>query len=49
MAGTIDECAVQQVKDFDSQKLRCCKKSLEIDEMDEQEKFTELKAGFGPL
>lgn len=51
MTDPIDEYAVQQLKEFDNHKLRCCtKEGLEIDETEEEKKkFEELKAEFEPL
>lgn len=51
MTDPIDEYAVQQLKEFDNHKLRCCtKEGLEIDESEEEKKkFEELKAEFEPL
>lgn len=51
MTDPIDEYAVQQLKEFDGKKLRCCtKEGLEIDDDEESKKrFEELKAEFEPL
>eukprot|EP00920_Eleutheroschizon_duboscqi_P023884 GHVT01059411.1.p1 GENE.GHVT01059411.1~~GHVT01059411.1.p1 ORF type:complete len:679 (+),score=189.85 GHVT01059411.1:608-2644(+) len=51
MVDPIDEYAVQQLKEFDGKKLRCCtKEGLDLDEDDEEKKkFEELKAEFEPL
>lgn len=51
MTDPIDEYAVQQLKEFDGKKLRCCtKKGLDLEEdEDEKKKFEELKAEFEPL
>ncbi|KYK69415.1 heat shock protein 90 [Toxoplasma gondii TgCatPRC2] len=51
MTDPIDEYAVQQLKEFDGKKLRCCtKKGLELeDDEEEKKKFEELKAEFEPL
>jgi len=51
MVDPIDEYAVQQLKDFDGKKLRCCSKEgldLEDDE-DTKKKLEEQKAEFEPL
>ncbi|KEP60168.1 UNVERIFIED_CONTAM: heat shock protein HSP90 [Hammondia hammondi] len=51
MTDPIDEYAVQQLKEFDGKKLRCCtKKGLDLeDDEEEKKKFEELKAEFEPL
>jgi len=48
---TIDEYAVQQLKEFDGKKLKSCtKEGLEIeDEEEAKKKFEQLKAEFEPL
>jgi len=51
MVDPIDEYAVQQLKEFDGKKLKCCsKEGLDIDGDDETKKqLDELKADFEPL
>jgi len=51
MVDPIDEYAVQQLKEFDGKKLKCCsKEGLDIDDDDETKKqLEELKADFEPL
>lgn len=51
MTDPIDEYAVQQLKEFDGHKLKCCtKEGLELDDTaDEKKKFEELKAEYEPL
>jgi len=52
MVDPIDEYAVQQLKDYDGKKLKCCsKEGLELEEGDEETKkqFEEQKAEFEPL
>jgi len=51
MVDPIDEYAVQQLKDFDGKKLRCCsKEGLELeDDEDTKKKLEEQKAEFEPL
>jgi len=51
MVDPIDEYAVQQLKEFDGKKLKCCsKEGLELDDDDEsKKKLEELKADFEPL
>jgi molecular chaperone HtpG len=46
MTEPIDEYAIQQVKEFDGKKLKCCsKEGLEFDETPEEKKlFEEEKA-----
>jgi len=49
MVDPIDEYAVQQLREYDGKKLRCCtKEGLELDD-DDKDKFEELKADFEPL
>jgi molecular chaperone HtpG len=51
MVDPIDEYAIQQLKEYDGKKLRCCtKEGLTFDETEEEKKaFEELKADFEPL
>mmetsp|Transcript_513 Transcript_513/g.1102 ORF Transcript_513/g.1102 Transcript_513/m.1102 type:complete len:719 (+) Transcript_513:116-2272(+) len=51
MVDPIDEYCVQQLKEFDGKKLRCCtKEGLDLeDDEDEKKKFEELKEEFEPL
>merc|ERR1739838_1087035 len=50
MVDPIDEYAVQQLREYDGKKLRCCtKEGLELIDEDEKEKFEELKTEFEPL
>lgn len=51
MTEPIDEYAIQQVKEFDGKKLKCCtKEGLELDETEEEKKaFEEEKASFEGL
>lgn len=51
MVDPIDEYAVQQLKEFDGKKLKCCsKEGLEIDaDEDDKKKLEEQKAEFEPL
>lgn len=53
MTDPIDEYAVQQIKEFDGKKLRCCtKEGLDIDdEKDEEEekRFEQVKQEMEPL
>lgn len=51
MVDPIDEYAVQQLKEFDGKKLKCCsKEGLELDDdEDSKKKLEELKADYEPL
>jgi len=51
MTEPIDEYAIQQVKEFDGKKLKCCsKEGLEIEETEEEKKqFEEEKASYEGL
>jgi molecular chaperone HtpG len=52
MVDPIDEYAVQQLKEYDGKKLRCCTKeglNLEEETEDDKKKFEEVKADFEPL
>jgi molecular chaperone HtpG len=51
MVDPIDEYAVQQLKEYDGKKLKCCtKEGLELEESEEEKKaFEEIKADFEPL
>jgi HSP90 family molecular chaperone len=51
MVDPIDEYAVQQLKEYDAKKLKCCtKEGLELEESEEEKKaFEEVKADFEPL
>jgi molecular chaperone HtpG len=52
MVDPIDEYAVQQLKDYDGKKLKCCSKEgldLEDEDEDTKKKLEEQKAQFEPL
>ena len=50
MADLVDEYAVQQLKEFDGNKLKSTtKEGLDIGDEDQKKKFEELKAEFEPL
>ena len=51
MVDPIDEYAVQQLKEYDGKKLKCCtKEGLELEESeDEKKQFEEIKADFEGL
>merc|ERR1712183_39838 len=50
MVDTVDEYAVQQLKEFDGKKLKSTtKEGLDIEDEDEKKKIEELKAEFEPL
>jgi len=51
MVDPIDEYAVQQLKEYDGKKLKCCtKEGLELEESeDEKKQFEEIKADYEPL
>jgi len=51
LVDPIDEYAIQQLKEYDGKKLRCCtKEGLTFDETEEEKKtFEDLKAEFEPL
>jgi molecular chaperone HtpG len=51
MSEPIDEYSIQQVKEFDGKKLKCCtKENLELEETDEEKKqFEEEKTSFEGL
>jgi len=51
MVDPIDEYAVQQLKEYDGKKLKCCtKEGLDLEESEEEKKaFEEVKADFEPL
>eukprot|EP00916_Digyalum_oweni_P020977 GHVL01034918.1.p1 GENE.GHVL01034918.1~~GHVL01034918.1.p1 ORF type:complete len:719 (+),score=128.99 GHVL01034918.1:315-2471(+) len=51
MVDPIDEYAVQQLKEFDGKKLKCCtKEGLDLeDDEEEKKKLEEVKAAFEPL
>ncbi len=51
MVDPIDEYAVQQLKEYDGKKLKCCtKEGLELEDSEEEKKhFEEVKTEFEPL
>ena len=51
MVDPIDEYAVQQLKEYDGKKLKCCtKEGLDLEESeDEKKQFEEIKADYEPL
>jgi len=51
MTEPIDEYSIQQVKEFDGKKLKCCtKENLELEETDEEKKaYEEEKTAFEGL
>lgn len=50
MTEPIDEYAVQQIKEHDGKKLKCCtKEGLEVDDDDEKAEHEKLQAEFEPL
>merc|ERR1712139_350515 len=50
MVDPVDECAVQQLKEFDGKKMKSTtKEGLDIADEDEKKKMEELKAEFEPL
>ena len=50
LVDTVDECAVQQLKEFDEKKLKSTtNEGLDLGDEDEKKKLEELKAQFEPL